>query len=498
MAKRIFIDSSGGNIISALADDKQLLEYHIEKKDISGLVGNIYLGRVENIVNGMQAAFVNLGIGKNGYLNVGDILVDRAEIQESVDLPDKLHLKIGDEILVQIVKDAVGTKGARCSPFISLAGFYLVYMPSFGIVGVSRKITDKKKRDSLTEYVEQLRRDGGGFIVRTKGENAAKRELKSESEYLFRLYDEIIAKRKEASAPALLYEEGDLQTRMLRDVYSNEVQEIVVGDKDIYDSMCALAAKRKDGVRKKMLFFDRKTDMFAHYGLAREVDKLLRNRVDLSSGAYLIIDKTEALTVIDVNTGKYIGDNNLEDTVFDTNMLAATEIARQVRLRNIGGIVIVDFIDMEREEHRSAVLAELEKSLLSDRSKCNVIGMSSLGLVEFTRKKKRRESTAMLVQTCPYCNGDGVIFSSDYIVLKIRIALLDLFADGYESAILDVNAEILNYILKKKLLSNDVKKIWADKRIYVIPHRTFHLEYFICRGDNSKVLELPDKAVLLF
>ena len=224
----------------------------------------------------------------------------------------------------------------------------------------------------------------------------------------------------------------------------------------------------------------------------------MRNRVDLSSGAYLVIDKTEALTAIDVNTGSYTGMDSLEYTVFSTNLLAAHEIARQVRLRNIGGIIIVDFINMELEEHRQAVVNELEDALKADRAKCNVLGMDQFGLVEFTRKKKRKESISLLEKKCPYCQGDGVIFSNDYIILQIRAALLDVFADGYNSAIVDLNVEIMSYILQRGSLSRDVQKIWKDKRIYVIPHKTYHQEYFNVRGDNNLVLDLPDKAKILY
>ena len=213
---------------------------------------------------------------------------------------------------------------------------------------------------------------------------------------------------------------------------------------------------------------------------------------------YINIDRTEALTVVDVNTGKYIGDDSLEKTVFETNLMAADEIARQLRLRNIGGIIIVDFIDMEEEAHRDAVVERLRSALKDDRSKCNVVGMTGLGLVEITRKKKRKESSSSLVKPCPYCKGDGVIFSNDYIVMRLRCALLDLFAQDYTCAIVDLNTEICDWIFRMGALSNDAKKIWSDKRIYLIPHKTFHQEFFIVKGENRKVLDISDKARLLY
>ncbi len=499
MSKNIYLESNGGNFIAALAEGESLLEYHIERDDNSNIVGNIYKGRVENVVEGMQAAFVNVGLKKNAYLYVSELLPDKTDISGKVEIPLTLNIQQGDEILVQVVKDYVGTKGVKCSPYLSFAGVYLVYMPNFDIIGVSRKITDETVREKLIKLIDGLRnKNKGGFIVRTAGERANKKQLKREIEELYSQYDAMLKKANNSSAPALVHEEGDLVTRMLRDVYSQDVEKIYCANAALYNAVLSANTFRKEECAKKAVLFERSTDMFKYFGLSKEVDKLLRNRVELSSGAYLIIDKTEALTVIDVNTGKYTGKSSLEETVFNTNMLATQEIAKQVRLRNIGGIVVVDFIDMELLDHREKVVEALENALKSDRSKCNVLGMSALGLVEFTRKKKRKESTSMLVQECPYCKGDGLVYSNDYVVLKVRTALLDVFAEGYSSAIIDLNADMAEYILKKGALSNDVAKIWKDKRIYIVPHKTYHLEVFHVRGDNSKVLDLPDNAKLLF
>ena len=218
----------------------------------------------------------------------------------------------------------------------------------------------------------------------------------------------------------------------------------------------------------------------------------------MESGAYLCIDKTEALTAIDVNTGKFIGENNLEETVFSTNILAAREIARQVRLRNIGGIVVVDFIDMQSEEHRNAVIAELEKELQKDKTKCNVVGMSALGLVQFTRKKEKKDNLSLITKKCPYCNGSGNIMSDRYLAYRIKSAIKDLFADGYENAIVELNAGLFASITSKRYFSEEIKTIWREKRIYMIPHKTYHEEYFTVRGDNNTVLTLPPTAKLLY
>lgn len=497
MAKNLYVDSYCGSIIAALAYDKKLLEYHIEKRNSTVIAGNIYKGRVENVLDGIEAAFVDVRLEKNGYLYAGASIGDNAELEEDIAKPSALNLKEGDEIMVQVVKDVFGNKGVKLSTYTSFAGRYLVYMPDYDNIAVSRKITDEKERERLSDIISSLKIKGG-FILRTASEKASKSDLLSEAKYLVGNYKEVLAKFESAKPGDILYSEGNLAVRMLRDVYTSEISYIYVADRKLYESVLSDAAKRGSEVKNKVVYFDKRIDMFTYFGLDKEVKNLLRNRVDLSSGAYLVIDKTEALTSIDVNTGSYTGTDSLECTVFSTNLLAAHEIARQVRLRNIGGIVIVDFINMELEEHRQAVVNELEDALKADRAKCNVLGMNQLGLVEFTRKKKRKESISLLEKKCPYCQGDGVIFSNDYIILQIRAALLDVFADGYNSAIVDLNVEIMSYILQRGSLSRDVQKIWKDKRIYVIPHKTYHQEYFNVRGDNNLVLELPDKAKILY
>ncbi|MGN0819415.1 MAG: Rne/Rng family ribonuclease [Christensenellaceae bacterium] len=495
---KIFIDGAGGNITFALVENGKLIEYQSEKKFSSVIVGSVYKGKVENVLPGMQAAFVNIGLEKNGYLNTGDILVDKNDIDGATTIPSVLELNVGDEIMVQVVKDASGSKGCRLTTNVSFAGRNLVYLPTLDIVGVSRKITDESLRKRYSEIAGSLKPEKGGFVVRTAAINASEKEIKDESEYLVKCYKGLLEAFKTAKAGEVLFEEGNLAVRSLRDVYNDEIDEIIVSERHLYEQIMGEAEKRGNGIESKVTFYDKAKDIFSEYNLTEEIDLMLRNKVYLETGAYINIDKTEALTAIDVNTGKYVGEDSLETTVFNTNVLAAKEIARQLRLRNIGGIIIVDFIDMEAEDHREKVIDELKKALLNDRTKCNVVSMTSLGLVEITRKKIRRESTARLVKKCPYCRGEGVIFSNDYIVMKIRIALIDLFAQGYKSAIIDVNAEIADYVFKYGSLSQDVAKIWNDKRIYLVPHKTYHQEFFLVKGDNSTVLDLPDKARQLF
>lgn len=496
MAKNIYFDKVCGSVVCAVAEDKKLIEYQIEKCNKTQIVGSVFKGKVKNVLPGMQAAFVDIGLNKNGYLFVGDTLVDKTELESSVDMPSVLDLKEGDEIMVQAVKDPVGTKGARLTTHLSFAGKYLVYVPEFEINAVSRKITDENNRERLLKTVTSLKRVSGGYVVRTAAENVKPSLVKQEAKKLNEQFLEVEKKFKTASVGEILYSDGDLVMRALRDIAGPAVDKIIVADDEVYDKIKKLP-KSRDDVKKKTVLFTEKVDVFKAYGLDKDIEGLLYNRVDLDNGAYFIIDKTEALTVIDVNTGSFIGDIKLEDTVFRANVAAAEEIARQVRLRNISGIIVCDFIDMENEEHRTALVEKMKSELKKDRVKCNVIGMTGLGLIEFTRHKKRKDLSSKLNKTCPYCKGSGVILSNDYIVMKIRTGLLDTFNEGYSSAIIDLNVDICDFILKTGALDKDAKKFFALKRIYLVPHKTYHQEFFIIKGSNDAVLDVSHKAVLL-
>ncbi len=496
MAKHILIDSFGGNTVGALCSDGKLIEYHIEKSNKTQIVGSIYKGVVRNVLDGMQAAFVDIGLNKNGYLFVSDMLIDTSLIEAKTILPSQLNLKVGDEIMVQVVKDPVGVKGARLTNNVTLAGKYLVYAPTLNINSVSRKILDEQTRRKLTAYATKLKRPCGGFICRTASENATYAQLVKESKQLIKLYTEILAKYSVSAPTEQIFCDGDLTMRLMRDVLTSDVDKIYVADKNIYENLNSFKKMHSD-LKDRLVFYNEKTDVFAKFNLSKEIESLTHNKVTLSNGAYFIIDKTEALTVIDVNTGGFTGEINIEETAFETNMLATNEIARQVRLRNISGIIIVDYIDMTEENHKNAVVEKLKECLSSDRRKCNVIGMTGLGLVEFTRNKKRRSLSQYFNKPCPYCKGEGSINSNDYILMKIRTSLLDVFAKDFNSAIIDLNADICEFVLQTGTLYKDVKKFYQNKRVYLIPHKTYHQEFFICRGDNNAVLDLPEKAILL-
>ena len=487
----MYFDYFGSDCFAAVAEDGRLVEFHLDSGSETEISGNIYKGRVMNVLEGMQAAFVAFGQEKNGYLYAGDIPSDA---DRGVVMP--LCVKAGDEVMVQVSKSPMGKKGARLTMCLSYVGKHLIFMPTSNYCAVSRKITDESEREMLLAAAKKLSERGGGFVMRTSALTADPRELRAEANYLRALYDDTVEAYKTASVGDMVYRDADLHARLLRDFDLDGIDKIYIGDEQTFNRAERLfkRARRKN----KLVLYNGEREMFEYFGLEKQVFELMSTRVELASGAYLIIDHTEALTAIDVNTGRFTGETDLEDTVFSTNLLAAREIARQVRLRNVGGIVVVDFIDMASEEHRAALVEELEKCLREDRAKCNVVPMTGLGLIQFSRKKFKSDNVSMLTKKCPYCRGAGYILSDAYIAFRIQIALKKCFADGYENAIVELNAGVFAEILAKRPFSALVKGEWRDKRVYMIPHRTYHEDQFTVRGDNSNVLTLPDTAKLLY
>ena len=488
MQKNMYFDYFGGDCFAAVTEGDKLVEFHLDSAGASDISGNIYKGRVVNVLEGMQAAFVAFGQAKNGYLSAGDMPGEGGA---------GLHLCVGDEVMVQVLKSPIGTKGARLTMNLSFVGKHLIYLPGTPFLGVSRKIADEEERAFLTDLAGRLRFEGDGLIMRTNAPHADAKVLKTEARYLRGLYLAARAAYEEAMTGDLVFRDADVHVRLLRDFDFSEIDKIYIGSETVYRHVLNLM--KHAGSRSKAVLYKGEREMFDYFGLEKQVNEILSPRVDLANGAYLVFDKTEALTVIDVNTGKFIGNtDSLEDTVFEANLLAAKEVARQARLRNLGGIVVVDFIDMEEESHRAAVVEALREALKSDRAKCNVSETSGLGLVQFTRKKSKDDNTVMLSKVCPYCKGAGTVLSDTYIAFKIKIALKNCFAEGYENAVVELNAGIFAQIVAKRMFAHTLQNSWKGKRIYMIPHRTFHEEYFLVRGDNSSVLQVPDTAKLLY
>jgi ribonuclease G len=380
-------------------------EVHVERASSRGLVGNIAMGRVIRVLPGMQSAFIDIGGERAAFLHIADMRAHRGNGEQPA--PIERLLGAGQQLMVQVVKDPIGTKGARLSTQISIAGRFLVYLPQESHIGISQRIEDEEERAHLRDKLQQLLapEEKGGFIIRTVAETASERELKSDVDYLRRLWGGI--QEKAASAPALttLYQDLGLSLRVLRDFVHEETARILVDSADAYRRMMEFGQDFTPNVAERVEHYTGERPLFDLYGVEDEIEKALARRVDLKSGGYLVIDQTEALTTVDVNTGGYVGVRSFDDTIFKTNLEAAQVIARQLRLRNIGGIIIVDFIDMDTEEHRNAVLNEFRKALARDRTHMTVNGFTQLGLVEMTRKRTRESLAQVLCEPCPVCAG---------------------------------------------------------------------------------------------
>ncbi len=498
MKKEWFFDRFCGSRIAVYAEDGKIVEVGSERESAEHALGNIYKGKVANVVPGMQAAFISCGMEKNCYLPLGEGAAVFSTYDGEARTGGVLSLKEGDEVLVQLVKPARNSKGAKVTCDLSFVGKNLIYLPKTDFLGISRKITDPETRAALLEEAGKLRKSGEGFIVRTAAAEATKRHLKTESEYLRRMYRAVLEQAGSAPVGAVVYREYELPVKVMRDSLGGGVTSIVVGDPELYEKVLRLARMRSDLDEKKVILYRGARTMFAHYGLTEQIYGLVNPRVELENGGYLIIDLTEAMTVIDVNTGKYTGENDLESTVYETNLLAAKEIARQVRLRNIGGIVAVDFIDMAEESHRAGVESALTEALGADRAKCRVLPMSELCVTLFTRKRTSEGIGTLMLKPCPHCTRQGFVYSDRFMTMRIRSAVSEWFAQGYRAVIIDLNRDLMEEILKRRYLSEELEGAWRGKLIYFVPHRTYHEERFEIRGDNAPVLTLPDDAQILY
>jgi ribonuclease G len=400
-------------------------ELHVERSATRGLVGNVYLARVARVLPGMQSAFIDIGLERAGFLHVADIWESRQHGADKAPPIERL-LHEGDTVLVQVIKDPISTKGARLSTQVSLAGRMLVHLPQDPHIGVSQRIEDETERAHLRETIGRLLPAGetGGYIVRTSAEDAGDEDLRSDIEYLRKRWSQILENSRRVPAPALLYQELSLGQRVLRDVVTDQTASIQVDSRENFQLLQAFAQQYVPQVVARLQHYGGERPLFDLYQIDEEIERALARRVDLKSGGYLIIDQTEAMTTIDVNTGGFVGNRNFDDTVFKTNLEAAQAMARQLRLRNLGGIIVVDFIDMGSNAHRDAVLGELRKALARDRTRVTISGFTQLGLVEVTRKRTRESLAHILCETCAVCGGRGAVKTARTICYEILREIL--------------------------------------------------------------------------
>jgi ribonuclease G len=413
----------------AIVENGALQELYLERTLERGQVGNVYLGKVARVLPGMQSAFVDIGLERAAFLHVAD-LHDSAGANgtarsDAPPVPIERRVFEGQTLTVQVIKDAIGTKGARLSTQISIAGRMLVFLPQDRHIGISQKIGSQETREALRERMHRLAGDGGGgFILRTNAEDASDQELADDIAYLRKTWA-AIRERSLAQPPGtLLHQDLSLAERVLRDLTGESTQTIRIDSKMQYDVLRGFGETYMPGAVAKLDHYKGERPIFDLFGIEEEIAKALARRVDLKSGGYLIIDQTEALTTVDVNTGGFVGARNFDDTIFKTNLEAAGAIARQLRLRNLGGIIIVDFIDMVREEHQAAVLAEFRKQLARDRVRTTVSGFTQLGLVEMTRKRTRESLAHLLCEPCPTCEGRGQVKTARSVCYDILREIL--------------------------------------------------------------------------
>jgi ribonuclease G len=406
-------------------------ELHIERAACRGLVGNIYMGRVARVLPGMQSAFIEIGLERAAFLHVADIWHERPVADEAASERPNARLienilGEGRPLMVQVVKDPIGTKGARLSTQISIAGRLLVYLPQDSHIGISQRIEDETERKLLREKLQQLlpSDERGGFIIRTVAESASDAELANDVAYLRRLWGDIRERAAAANAPCALYQELSLAQRVLRDFVHDDTGRIIIDSRENFVRLQAFASDYVPKALPKLEHYTGERPLFDLQNVEDEIERALARRVDLKSGGYLILDQTEAMTTIDVNTGGFVGVRNFDDTIFKTNLEAAQVIARQLRLRNLGGIIIIDFIDMQNPEHRVAVLAELNKALARDRTKMTLNGFTQLGLVEMTRKRTRESLEHVLCEPCPTCAGRGSVKTARTVCYEILREIL--------------------------------------------------------------------------
>jgi ribonuclease G len=422
--KRLVIDIDEKLCQIAFLEDGKLKEYRPEKKNGKNILRNIYKGRVENVLKGMQAAFVNIGLDRNAFLFLEE---------------GQKNLKPGQDIMVQVVKEAIGMKSPRVTTNVSIPGEYVVLTPFTNHVNVSHRIENHQDRLKLIEIARKLKPDNMGIIMRTSSKEAKEEDIKLDIEKLLTIYKKIEENFKLLPSPSLIYSEESIAIKYIRDFLSYEIEEIVINDREEYEKV----KKYLKEIGKDVEVVLEEGDVSGIYGVDFQVEKLLSKRVWLKSGGFLIIDRTEALTVIDVNTGKYVGKNSLEETIFKTNLEAAEEIALQLKLRDIGGIILIDFIDMESENFKKQLLDFFKEKLKQDRAKCTVLGFTQLGLVEMTRKKVREEVSRFLEAKCPLCGGSGAVCSEEYIYKRLKNKV----------------ERILRHVMTKKLIIKGDKKV---------------------------------------
>ena len=472
--KEIFANTSFEETRIAILENGKLAELFWERRSSGNIVGNIYKASVENVLPGISSAFMNIGLDKNAYIYISDVLGNQKE-------PIDKLLRKDQEVMVQVTKDAIGTKGMKVTMAVSLPGRYLVLTPFQEFVGVSKNIEDAEERKRLSEIMRKIADTKTlgtkGCIVRTEAEGATEEEMEREVKYLLKMWDTVQARFDNSRPPALLHKDMDMTMQVARDILSEDTTIYMLDNKDDFNNVQEFAAKISPDLKDRIKFYDNKTPIFKAFNIEKEIDELRRIKVPLPNGGSIIIQEAESLCAIDVNTGRFTGSKSQEETVTATNLEAAQEAARQLRLRNIGGIIVIDFIDMKKASNRHKLVEAMEKAVIRDRAKIRILPVTRLGLVEMTRERKRESTVSLLTEECPECHGSGRVLSSESIRIKIQREIHNITMGRPGGNLRVVTHPILCEVLKKKLamieknvhrsvkIASDPQLTWEDYRI---------------------------------
>jgi ribonuclease G len=504
VSREILVSAAKDETRVALVEDGVVVEFYVERPSSQKIAGSIFLGKVTNVLPGMQAAFIDIGEEKNAFLYVDDAILppNLEDTDAAPELKSRRKktitelVKPGQEVMVQVVKEAIGTKGARVTRHVTFPGRYMVLMPTVSYVGVSRRIVDDEERKRLRQIARDLKPKDMGIIIRTVAEKKTKEELERDLQFLLKVWDKVQKRARSSKAPCLIHSDLGLTFRVVRDELNQETTRMLVDDVNTYSRILDLLDSVSPEMKERVIYYrDREYPLFQLYGVDAAVERALGRQVWLKSGGYLVIDKTEALTVIDVNTGRYVGNKNLADTVFKINMEATEEIARQLRLRDIGGIIVVDFIDMEIPEHRQKLLAEMEKQLRHDHTKTVVVGLTGLGLVEMTRKKVRQSIDAVMMRMCPYCGGKGIVLSEETVAGRVRREIRRILSNSQSEAILvEVHPGVASYLIGPG--GSNLKELEKEtgRSIFIRGTDALHLEEMNVKAVGTRE-EIANKAI---
>ncbi|MBW2552732.1 MAG: Rne/Rng family ribonuclease [Deltaproteobacteria bacterium] len=503
MPSELVINVTSQETRIALIENGILAELFIERRSEKGIGGNIYKGRVVRVLPGMQAAFVDIDLDRSAFLYVDDVYEDydylelmmggsreNGDVSLERDRKDTLApsrypspiedmLHEGQEVLVQVSKEPIGSKGARVTAHISLPGRYLVFMPTVDHIGVSRRIEDEGERTRLKEIVSRIKPPEVGFIVRTASEGRTEEDLLMDLNFLLKLWERVQHKKVNASIPSIIHSDLDICLRAIRDLYTKDVGKVVVDSPKEYNELIEFIETFIPQLKYSIEFYEAEEPIFDAYGIEVEISRALGRKVWLKSGGYIVIEETEALTAVDVNTGKYVGKGNPEDTILKTNLEAVKEIAYQLRLRNIGGIIIIDFIDMEREGGRERVFQTLYEALKKDRAKTNILRISELGLVEMTRKRTRENLSRILCESCSYCEGKGVIKSKTTLCFEIfREIRREAMNVPSNMIIVSLHPEVADFLYDEERYAIEELEDKLKKKIIIKVRSSFHQEEY--------------------